>query len=170
LDPNALPEDFVPLIEQHQPLLHKLCRMYSFPGSEPEDLFQEMVFQLWKAYPSFRGESKFSTWLYRIALNTAISSLRRRKKQVRSVDPVSLPPAGMVERYPLEEQEQLDSLYAAIGQLPDIEKAIVMLFLEDRSYAEMEEILGMSENSLRVRMNRIREKLRQITKERPHGT
>ena len=123
-----------------------------------------MLFDLW---PQFRGEAKFGTWLYRIALNTAISGLRKQKKQFRTVDPTGLEAPDIP--YPEEKEQQLQQLYAAIGQLTEVEKALVMLYLEDKSYDEMEEILGMNQNNLRVKMNRIKEKLRKITREGNYG-
>jgi RNA polymerase sigma-70 factor (ECF subfamily) len=134
-----------------------------------QDLFQEIVIQLWKSYPKFRGESKFSTWLYRIALNTAISDLRRHKKNITLTDPGELPTEIEDIQYHKQKEEQLEQLHSAIAQLTEIEKAVIMLYLEDKSYDEMEEILGMSQNNLRVKMNRIKEKLRKLTKAIEHG-
>jgi RNA polymerase sigma-70 factor (ECF subfamily) len=120
--------------------------------------------QLWKAYPRFRGESKFSTWLYRIALNTAISGLRKRKNHISSYEPESLPTDIQDEAYDVEKELQLDQLYSAVRELSEIERAIVMLYLEDKPYDEMEDILGINQNNLRVKMNRIKEKLRKLIK------
>jgi RNA polymerase sigma-70 factor (ECF subfamily) len=157
-------------IRQHRPVLYKLCNLYTHTAQDRDDLFQEILFQLWKSYPGFRGEAKFSTWMYRIALNTAISDLRKQKKRVRGTDPEELPFVSPENAQALETEEQIGRLYSAIGSLSEIEKALVMLYLEDKTYAEMEEILGVNENSLRVRMNRIREKLRKITGEAKDGT
>jgi RNA polymerase sigma-70 factor (ECF subfamily) len=156
--------EFVQLLNQHQPLIHKVCNLYEQAPSDREDLFQEIVVQLWKAYPKFRGESKFSTWLYRIALNTAISGLRKRKNHFASFEPDKLPTDIQDEIYSKEKELQLDQLYSAVRQLSEIERALVMLYLEDRSYDEMEEILGINQNNLRVKMNRIKEKLRKLIK------
>ena len=151
-------------------MLFKVCNLYCEHAFERQDLFQEIVIQLWKAYPGFRGESKFSTWLYRIALNTAISDLRRKKKHIVSIEPESLPDGiEDIESYK-EKEEKLIHLYKAINQLTEIEKAIVMLYLEDKSYDEMEDILGINQNNLRVKMNRIKEKLRKLTKAVEYGT
>lgn len=151
-------------------MLFKVCNLYCEHAFERQDLFQEIVIQLWKAFPGFRGESKFSTWLYRIALNTAISDLRRKKKHIVSIEPESLPDGiEDIESYK-EKEEKLIQLYKAINQLTEIEKAIVMLYLEDKSYDEMEDILGINQNNLRVKMNRIKEKLRKLTKAVEYGT
>jgi RNA polymerase sigma-70 factor (ECF subfamily) len=151
-------------------MLYKVCRMYCFTEQDRQDLFQEIIIQLWRSYPSFRGEAKFSTWLYRIALNTAISGLRKQRRQIVLTDPESLPIELQDIQYSAEKEEQLQQLYAAINRLTEVEKALTMLYLEDKSYQEMEEILGISQNNLRVKMNRIKEKLRKITKEAAYGT
>jgi RNA polymerase sigma-70 factor (ECF subfamily) len=169
LQNQALQEAFVRLVNDNRGILHKVCRMYGAAGSDRQDLFQEIVIQLWRAYPSFRGESKFSTWLYRIALNTAISDLRRQRRHILPVDPDRLPTQLQDIQYSNEKEEQLQSLYAAIDRLTEVEKALTMLYLEDKSYAEMEEILGIPQNNLRVKMNRIKEKLRKMTKEAVYG-
>ena len=155
-------KEFEQHIKENELLIYKVCRMYAHTSADRKDLFQEIVIQLWNAYPKFRGESKFSTWLYRVALNTAITGLRKKKDFIESREPSQLPERIGEENAGRE--EELLQLYKAIGQLSEIEKAIVMLYMEDRSYEEMEEILGMSQVNLRVKMNRIKEKLRQLTK------
>lgn len=150
-------------------MLYKVCRLYCFSEDDRQDLFQEIVIQLWRSYPSFRGESKFSTWLYRIALNTAISNLRKQRRRPSPLNMNEMPASLQDMSFPGEEEEQLQQLYAAIDRLSEIEKALVMLYLDDRTYEEMEEILGINQNNLRVKMNRIREKLRKMTKEATYG-
>lgn len=150
-------------------MLHKVCNLYCDTEYDKQDLFQEIVIQLWRAYPRFRGDSKFSTWLYRIALNTAISDLRKQKNLIKSVEPDLLPTEIQDIQYNKEKEEKLAQLYKAIHQLPEIERGIVMLYLEDKSYEEMEDILGINQNNLRVKMNRIKEKLRKLTKAVEHG-
>jgi len=162
-------EEFVKLVQEHRSLLYKVCRVYCFTEADRQDLFQEMVIQLWRSYPTFRGESKFSTWLYRIALNTAISDLRKQNRRPSTTSTDDIPPSLPDLTWPGEEEEQLQQLYTAINKLSDVEKALVMLYLEDRSYEEMEEIMGINQNNLRVKMNRIREKLRKMTKEATYG-
>ena len=150
-------------------MLYKVCRMYCFSEADRQDLFQEIVLQLWRSYPRFRGEARISTWLYRIALNTAISGLRKRRGLITTVEPDRLPTELRDIQYPAEKEEQVQLLYAAIDKLTEVEKALTMLYLDDRSYNEMEEILGISQNNLRVKMNRIRDKLRKITKADAYG-
>ena len=138
--------------------------MYAYTDADRQDLFQEMVIQLWKAYPKFKGDAKLSTWMYRVVINTAITGLRKKKTFITSYEPAGLPEHISDDNTGRAEEEQLQQLYKAIEQLNEIEKAIVMLYMEDRSYMEMEDILGISEGNLRVKMNRIKEKLRQLTK------
>ena len=143
--------------------------MYGATEPDRQDLFQEMVIQLWRSYPTFRGDARFSTWLYRIALNTAISDLRKQRRRPASIDPDLLPNQLHDIQYSSEKEEQLQQLYSAIDRLTELEKALTMLYLEDKSYQEMEEILGISQNNLRVKMNRIKDKLRKMTKEAVYG-
>jgi RNA polymerase sigma-70 factor (ECF subfamily) len=161
---RELEKQFELLVNDHELLIHKVCRIYVYNETEREDLFQEIIIQLWKSFPKFKGESKFSTWLYRVAINTAITGLRKKKDFIQTYEPANLPTnVADVSSHQLKE-EQFQQLYAAIEQLNEIEKAITMLYLEDKSYDEMEEIMGINQGNLRVKMNRIKEKLRQLTK------
>jgi len=146
-------------------MILKVCQVYCWNPGDREDLFQEIIIQLWKAWPGFRGDSKFSTWLYRISLNTAISGLRKQKTPMVYMEPENLPADTRDESDAEEKEERLKKFYSAIRQLSELERAIIMLYLEDKSYEEMEDILGINQNSLRVKMNRAKEKLRKITKQ-----
>ena len=154
--------EFEKRIKEHQGLIHKICRIYAYTRTDQEDLFQEIVIHLWKSYPKFRGQSMFSTWLYRVGINTAITGLRKQKNFIKSYEPEMLPTQLAEEKN--ADHEQSAQLYRAIEQLNEIEKAIVMLYMEDRSYEEMEDVLGISQGNLRVKMTRIKDKLRQLTK------
>jgi len=162
-------QEFVNLINEHQGIIYKICQLYGAHTMDKDDLFQEIVIQLWKGYPKFRGDSKFSTWMYRIALNTAITDFRKSKRQVKTTDIDGLQLESAYRQYDPAEEEKLALLKEAIRSLPEIERAIVMLYLEDRSYEEMEEILGINQNNLRVKMSRIKEKLRKLTKAASYG-
>jgi RNA polymerase sigma-70 factor, ECF subfamily len=164
LQKRELERQFEQQIKEHELLIYKVCRIYAFTDVNRQDLFQEIVIQLWKAYPKFKGDAKFSTWLYRVALNTAISGLRKEKNFIQSYEPENLPLHISDTSNSAQIEEQMQQLYLAIEKLNEIEKAIVMLYLEDKSYEEMEEILGISQGTLRVKMNRIKDKLRQLTK------
>jgi RNA polymerase sigma-70 factor, ECF subfamily len=163
LQKKELEKQFEKLIKDHELLILKVCAVYASHGADRQDLFQEIVIQLWRAYPKFKGESKLSTWLYRVAINTAISGLRKVKNFIQSYEPRTLPGHLVNTDDNNEKEEYFKQLYHAINQLNQIEKAIVMLYLEDRSYEEMKDILGINEGTLRVKMNRIKEKLRELT-------
>lgn len=160
--------EFERYIREHELLLHKACRIYAYTDADRQDLFQEIVIQLWKSFPDFKGNAKISTWMYRVAINTAISGLRKKKDFITPCDHANFPEHTSDD--PGNEEEQLQQLYSAIEQLNPVEKAIVMLYMEDRSYSEMEEILGITQATLRVKMNRIKEKLRQLAKTIQYGT
>jgi RNA polymerase sigma factor (sigma-70 family) len=153
-------QEFVDLIASHQGILHKVCRIYARTEEEQEDLFQEMVLQLWRSYGSFRGQAKLSTWLYRIALNTAISAYRKQVRRPQNkVGLDSLPELSAAIPDP-DFPEKRKFLYQAIQTLTDLEKAIVLLYLEDHSYDEIAQIVGITRNHVGVKLNRIKEKLR----------
>lgn len=163
-------EEFIKHINDCTGIIYKICNLYTSSATDKEDLFQEIVIQLWKAYPKFRGDSKFSTWLYRVALNTAISDLRKQKRTVDLSFPEFIPMDLADKNAESDKEEKLKQLYAAIALLNEIDRAVVMLYLDDTSYDEMESILGINQGTLRVKMNRIKEKLRQLTKIEVYGT
>lgn len=160
---DQIQKQFLELIQDNAGLIHKVCRLYCHSTEDRQDLFQEILAQLWKAYSQFRNESKVSTWMYRIALNTAISGFRKQQRRIITVGELPAESADLQEHGILEQKERLAVLQQAVTGLSDIEKAIVMLYLEERSYQEMEEVLGIGQSSLRVKMNRIKEKLRRHT-------
>ena len=161
MKPN-LESEFILLLEEHQNIIHKICRLYTSDADSHKDLFQEISIQLWKAFPNFRGDSKFSTWAYRVALNTAISLYRKQTRTVDTSDIEMSIHKIRFEEYNDEEEEQIKLLYKAVKQLNDIEKALVYMYLEDKDYTEIAETLGISEVNARVKMNRIKTKLKKI--------
>lgn len=150
--------------EQNQNIVHKVCRIYTTNQDAHNDLFQEVVIQLWKNYSKFRGEAKFSTWMYRVALNTAISLYRKSTREFRTQDIDDFAYKIQSSDYDNTEELQLKALYAAIHQLNDIDKALILLYLEDKPYKEISETLGITEVNARVKMNRAKEKLKNILK------
>jgi RNA polymerase sigma factor (sigma-70 family) len=159
---RELEHQFVTQLEANQNIIHKVCSLYSGNQDAHDDLFQEIAIQLWKAYPKFRGDSKFSTWMYRVALNTAITLYRKSKKLPRTQDMDSVLFRIKSEQYDPTEEQQLSLIYGAIRELGDIEKALVFLYLEDKNYNEIAETLGISEVNARVKMNRIKNKLKNV--------
>ncbi|MFT3704247.1 MAG: sigma-70 family RNA polymerase sigma factor [Agriterribacter sp.] len=153
---------FLEMLRNNNGILHKVCRMYCYSVEDREDLYQEMIMQVWKAFPKFRQESKISTWIYRIALNTAISGYRKEQRSINTVLFEQDAIHAIYEEQDAEKNEKIKMMNEAIQHLTDVEKALIMLYLDDKSYEEMEEILGMSQGNLRVKMNRIKEKLRKI--------
>lgn len=158
---NAKEQAFVNAIGEHKGIIFKVCRMYCPAGEDCDDLYQDIVVQLWRAWESFRGEAKLSTWIYRVALNTAISGLRRDKRKPEnhqlSPDLLQLPQEDAQRK-----KEEIEMLHMAIARLSDVEKAMVMLYLEEQSYEDIAHIMGITQNNVRVKMLRIREKLRKI--------
>lgn len=159
---ETVEQSFVKQLKENQNILHKICRLYTNGEDAHNDLFQEITIQLWKAFPKFRGESKFSTWAYRVALNTAITLYRKNTRSIATVSYEGQKHFLSQEDYNLEEEEQIKLMYQAVHQLNDIEKALVFLYLEDKDYTEISETLGISEVNARVKMNRIKGKLKKI--------
>ena len=159
---KELEHSFVSQLEENQNIVHKICRLYTNNQDAHNDLFQEITIQLWKAFPKFRGESKFSTWMYRVGLNTAITLYRKSKKTVAAQNFETVDFKISSEEYDPTQEEQLKLMYHAVKQLNDIDKALVFLYLEDKDYREISETLGITEVNARVKMNRIKEKLRTI--------
>lgn len=153
--------DFIGTIELHRGIIFKVCKMYCPQEEDCNDLYQDIVAQLWKAWGGFRGDAKISTWIYRIALNTAISGFRKQKRNplTNSVDAME---ANMAQEDERAKQEDLELLHMAIGMLSDVEKAMIMLYLDDVSYEDIASIMGITQNNVRVKMLRIREKLKKI--------
>lgn len=159
---KELEHKFIEELEKNQNIVHKVCKIYTHNQETHNDLFQEISIQLWKAYPKFRGEAKFSTWMYRVALNTAITLYRKSKRRIKTQDFESVLYKIEAPVYDDIEEQQLKLLYQAIQHLSDIEKALVFLYLEDKNYKEIAETLGISEVNSRVKMNRLKNKLKKI--------
>jgi len=153
---------FLSDFETNQNIAHKICRVYTTNQSDHNDLFQEITIQLWKNYSKFRGDAKFSTWMYRVALNTAISLYRKSTRTVKTQDISDFAYKIKATDYDDTEEVQLKSLYKAIHKLNDIDKALIFLYLEDKPYKEISETLGISSVNARVKMNRAKEKLKNI--------
>ncbi|MDZ7899711.1 MAG: sigma-70 family RNA polymerase sigma factor [Arcicella sp.] len=157
---------FVEMIKLHQGIVHKVCGMYRHDPDDRKDLFQEIVIQLWRAFPKFRQESKISTWIYQIALNVAISDFRKESRRPQKVEFLEIFTNISDENYDPTTEEQIQQMHFAIAQLSEIEKAIVMLYFEEKSNEEIAEIVGITQNNVRVKMTRIREKLRLLINDR----
>ena len=154
-------KEFLDKINSHKRMIFKISKMYVEGKENQEDLFQEIVYQLWKSYESFRGESQFSTWVYRVSLNTAITFFKKEKKHEKSdliFEPIQ------EDGFNEQKETQLELFYKAIPELNPIEKAIIFLYLEGLSHVEIANNLGITEVNARVKLNRTKNKLQQIIK------
>lgn len=152
--------EFTKLIEENQGIVHKVCRIYTDDAMAHNDLFQEIVLQLWKSYDSFKGDSKFSTWMYRVGINTAITLYRKKSRKPR-IDRLDDHHFHIQSEERDENVEfQIKMLKKAINQLNDIERALVLLYLEELPYKEIAQTMGITEVNARVKMNRIKKKLK----------
>lgn len=149
-------EAFLDIIANHQGIIYRVVKLYRRQAADQEDLFQEIVLQLWKAYPAYRGAAKVSTWMYRIALNTALASYRKQRVAVQY--PGELPQATPVPE--ASESAQQIRLLEAIRGLKPAERALISLYFEGYAHKEIGEIIGITENNVGVRMNRIKTKLK----------
>lgn len=151
---------FLDLINRHLGIAHKVGRMYFPEAEDQEDVIQEMMYQLWRSYPNFDQRAKFSTWMYRVCLNTALTHRRKQSRKVTE----SLSSVHQEIPQPPEEsgKETIDQLWAAIATLPDLNRAIVLLYLDDLSYREIADITGLTVSNVSVRLVRIKIDLEKI--------
>jgi RNA polymerase sigma-70 factor (ECF subfamily) len=148
-------KEFTELLYQNQGILHKICNLYFRNRLEKDDYQQELVIQLWKAFPSFKYQSKFSTWMYRVCLNAAIDIIRKEKCQPKFVK-VDNSGANQISENIDEINSNQEKLYHAINILSEIDKAIISLYLDEFSYKEIAEMVGISESNTGVKINRIK--------------
>ena len=161
MDTKELEKDFLDMIEAQKRTIYKVCYMYANDQDDLNDLFQETVLNLWKGFPNYRGDSKLTTWVYRIAMNTCITYLRHESHRPQTV-PMT---ANVASQMAADEdtEARLQELYRLINRLGKLERALILLWLEERSYQEMADILGLSKANVAVKLNRIREKLRNMS-------
>jgi len=165
---KAKEQEFLSRLERHKGILFKVSKMYMDTKDDQDDLFQEITFQLWKAYDSFKGESQFSTWMYRVAINTSIVFL---KKEKRKTDKYELSTDNIKEEESDAEnkENQIEHFYKAVQKLEKIDKAIIFYQLEGFSHKEIADNLGISEGNARVKLNRAKDKLKLIIKNQGYG-
>lgn len=156
-------QEFLSLINQHKGILYKVSRMYFDNLEDQQDLFQEIILQLWTSLDSFKGNSKLSSWMYRVALNTAIVFFKKEKRKLDNISPVKIEPIAL-DVYDTEKDLQLVHFYKAVKELNKIEKALIFQFIEGLSGKEIAENLGISEVNVRVKTNRTKIKLQEIIK------
>jgi RNA polymerase sigma factor (sigma-70 family) len=155
---------FLKLVNQHKGILYKASRIYADSVEDREDLQQEILIQLWKSYQNFKGNSEFSTWMYRVAINTAITYLKKEKQ--RTNNQTDAPPhfEALTEDYNPTKDKQLEVFYTAVQELNPLEKALIFYFMEGMAHKEIGNNLGLSEGNARVKLNRTKEKIQQIIK------
>ena len=151
-------QEFSRMVREHKSTIYTVCYMFSNDEDEVSDLFQETLINLWKGYESFRHESKLSTWIYRVAMNTCISADRKKRKQGTKV-PLSM----NIDLYNDEDHEtkQVRQLHERIQRLDLVDRALVMMWLEGMNYDEIADVIGISVKNVGVKLVRIKEKLKQ---------
>jgi RNA polymerase sigma-70 factor, ECF subfamily len=171
--PTKHEERFLKLVRENDGRLRHICRVYARDIEARKDLYQEIMFQLWRSLPSFAGASSMDTWVYRVALNTALTHARRRS--VRAETPLEEDHAEAADLAAsldaaddtLDPSDRSDRLYAAIARLGDVDRMLVTMFLDDRSYREMAEVIGISESHVGVKLHRIKKSLARSLAEEP---
>lgn len=152
---------FIGMIHTYERVIYKVCSFYVSEEYPMPDLYQEVVYNLWKGYPKFRNECSESTWIYRVALNTCISGMRKESRKPENVSVAALDKA-FVEPDDFEE-EKIKELYGLIYKLKTVERAIVLLYLEEKSYQEIADITGLTVNNVATKLNRIKTKLKKMS-------
>jgi RNA polymerase sigma-70 factor (ECF subfamily) len=155
-------KSFVSLIQQNQGIVNSLCRLYATSNEEMKDFRQDVMLSLWKGFPKYREESKVSTWIYRVALNTLIS-IYRKKKNVVSTEPYSESSESKHGQY-VGSDDDLLVLQQAIGFLKPIDKAVVILYLEGYDNKEIAKMIAISESNVSTKLNRIKIQLKKTVK------
>lgn len=156
-------KEFLALIEVHQGIIRKVAALYMSREDTRADLFQEILLAAWKGFSGFRGDAKFSTWLYRVALNTAVTWYRKESRvaPTDSIDKLQDQPGAPGSA----EEDKMQAMQRAIAALSPIDKALVSLYLDEFDYREIGEIMGITANNVAVKMNRIKSKLKQTTQQ-----
>lgn len=155
--------EFLTTIKEYERVIYKVCYLYTTPNATLNDLYQETVINLWRAYPKFRRECKISTWIYRIALNTCISFMRKERRVPEFVA-LTQEINSMTDEQD-ELQAMFKELYRMIGQLGQLDKSIILLYLEEKSYEEIAEITGLTVTNVATKLNRIKTKLKKMKNE-----
>ena len=155
-------EQFVQFINENEGILFKVSTLYTNSDADVQDLRQEMIYQLWRSFDSFKGNSKRSTWMYRVALNTAMVYLKKKKRVVTSGIEIDERLLQRIDVTNNKEEEQIKKLYDTIKKLSDIERGIIMLYLEGKSHEEIAEIIGFTTTNVGTRIGRIKKKLKKL--------
>lgn len=162
MSPISNKADFLQLIEQNKGIIYKVARSYGKNEEDREDLFQEIIIQLWRSFERYDDQYKLSTWMYRIALNVAISFYRKERRRIASESPLTESMTDIAGEEPNSDLESnINLLQQFINELSELEKALMILYLESKSYKEIAEILGISETNVATKINRVKNQLKQ---------
>ena len=162
MSPIHTQEQFLQLIEQNKGIIYKVSRAYGKNDKDREDLFQEIVIQLWNAWDRYNDQYKLSTWMYRVALNVAISYYRKQRRRIENELPLTESAADIADEHENPElQNNLNLLQQFISELNELDRALMILYLESKSYKEMAEILGITETNVATRISRVKVQLKQ---------
>ena len=145
----------------YAPIIIKLCRAYTNTQEDFEDYYQEVCLQIWRSNNKFKGESEWSTWIYRLSLNVCLTLLKKKKNNSKQFASDYIP-NGVIEDSQTFSDESLNELYGAIKQLSELDRGVIMLYLEEKSYQEIADIIGTNANNIGVRIKRIKERLKKI--------
>ena len=160
MNDSDIEKAFLELIRQNERLIYKVCSVYVSDEFPMADLYQEVVYNLWKSFPKFRHESALSTWMYRVALNTCITCIR---KELRRPKYMTVPDFSECLIEPESMEENIREMYRLIHQLKTLERAIILLWLEEKSYQEIADITGLTLNNVAIKLKRIKEKLKSMS-------
>jgi RNA polymerase sigma-70 factor, ECF subfamily len=149
------------------PIIIKICRAYTNTQEDFEDYYQEVCLQIWRSHRTFDERAAWSTWIYRVSLNVCLTLLKTEKRKRRLISSGDVPPE-LVEDSRAFADESLNQLYDAIRQLSEVDRAVIVLHLDEKSYRDIGEIIGTNPNNVGVRINRIKERLRRILDEKDH--
>jgi RNA polymerase sigma factor (sigma-70 family) len=158
-------QEFLKIINQNIRIAHKVCSIYGDGEEEKKDLLQEMMYQLWKSFGHFDKQSKFSTWMYSVCLNTALTYWRKEQKHIGEA--LTENHLHISEDGQPRQEEEINLLFQAIGTLSPLNKAIILLYLEELSYQEIADITGLTKSNISVKLVRIKKELETIMKTKP---
>ncbi|HWB26898.1 MAG TPA: sigma-70 family RNA polymerase sigma factor [Chitinophagaceae bacterium] len=161
-NPPGVNEDFLRLIQQNSGIIYKICYTYCTDRNDREDLAQEIIYQLWKSGKSYDATYKFTTWMYRVALNVAISFSRRRGKasSTISIDGNNIDVEDTAEHVH-DREEKIALLQQYIQGLKELDRALMILYLDGKAYSEIAEVTGLTETNVATKISRIKEKMKQ---------
>ena len=165
MNKSELEKQFIDTVRQHERMIYKVCSFYVSDELPMDDLYQEVVYYLWRGFAKFKGECNVSTWIYRVTLNTCISGVRKENRQPKSSVSVSTLEEPLHETEQPEMEEKIREMYGLINRLSTIEKAIVLLYLEEKSYQEIADITGLTLPNVAVKLKRAKDKMRKMNEQ-----